>query len=71
MSITKRELGSSVVFEALNVGVVVLCTQGVCYVSPACTSGLKSSVLSMMPEDTKVEELITQGQFLELLAKRT
>ncbi len=71
MSIIKRELGSSVVFEALNVGVVVLCTQGVCYVSPNCTSGLKSSVLSMMPENTKLEDSLTQAQFLELLAKRT
>ena len=33
MSVTKRELESAVVFEALNGGVVALYTEGVCYVN--------------------------------------
>ena len=67
MSITKRELGSAVVFEALNGGVVALYTQGVCYVNPVCTSGVKSSILNQIPDHTAVSESLTQAQFLELL----
>jgi hypothetical protein len=71
VSITKRELGSAVVFESLNAGVVAFYTQGVCYVNPVCTAGLKSSILTLMPDETKLEESLTQGQFLELLAQKT
>lgn len=68
MSITKRESGSAVVFEALNGGVVALYTQGVCYVNPVCTSGVKSSILTQVPNNTAVSESLTQAEFLELLA---
>ncbi len=71
MSITKRELGSAVVFEALNGGVVALYTQGVCYVSPVCTPGLKSSISTLVPEDTILKDSLTQAEFFELLAKNT
>lgn len=71
MSITKRELGSTVVFEALNGGVVAFYTQGVCYVNPHCTSGLKSSISTLVPKDMVMEESLTQAEFLELLAKKT
>ena len=67
MSITKRELGSAVVFEAHNGGAVALYTQGVCYVNPICTSGVKSVVLTQIPDNTAVKESLTQAQFLELL----
>ena len=67
MSITKRELGSAVVFEALNGGAVALYTQGVCYVNPVCTNGVKNMVLNQIPDDTAVKESLTQAQFLDLL----
>ena len=67
MSITKRELGSAVVFEAHNGGAVALYTQGVCYVNPICTNGVKSMVLTQIPDNTAVKESLTQAQFLELL----
>ncbi|AFY87120.1 MULTISPECIES: hypothetical protein [Cyanophyceae] len=70
MSITKRESGSAIVFEAHNGGVVAFCRQGACYVNPLCTSGVKSSVLSLMPKDVVLEELQTTSEFLELLAKK-
>jgi hypothetical protein len=70
VSITKREVGSAVVFESLNAGVVAFCTQGVCYVNPVCTAGLKTSILTLMPEEAKLQESLTQGQFLELLAQK-
>lgn len=71
VSITKREVGSAVVFEALNGGVVAFYTQGVCYVNPVCTSGVKSSISTFMPDTTVLEESLTQAEFLELLAKQT
>lgn len=49
MSIAKREVKNVVVFEAVNAGIVALCTQGVCYINPVCTSGLKSSILTFVP----------------------
>jgi len=70
MSITKRESGSAIVFEAHNGGVVAFCRQGACYVNPQCTSGVKSSVLSLMPKDIVLKELQTTSEFLELLAKK-
>jgi hypothetical protein len=70
MSVTKRESGSSIVFEADNGGVVAFCRQGACYLNPQCTSGVKSSVLSLMPKDVILEELQTTSEFLELLAKK-
>jgi hypothetical protein len=70
MSITKRELGSAVVFEAHNGGVVAFYTQGVCYVNPVCTPGVKSSITTLLPETTLLEESLTQAEFLELLAKQ-
>ena len=70
MSITKRESGNAVVFEAPNAGVVAICTQGVCYVNPFCTQGIKSSISTLVPNDTLIEETPTQAEFLELLAKK-
>lgn len=67
MSVTKRELESAVVFEALNGGVVALYTEGVCYVNPVCTNGVKSIVLNQIPSNAAVKESLTQAQFLELL----
>jgi hypothetical protein len=71
MSVTKRELGSAVVFESLNGGVVAFYTQGVCYVNPLCTAGLKTSISASVPQDTVLEESLQQAEFLELLAKKT
>lgn len=71
MSVTKRESGSAIVFEALNGSVVAFCTQGVCYVSPICTSGVKSSILTQIPENAALEESPTQIEFLELLAQNS
>ena len=71
MSVTKRESGSAIVFEALNGGVVALYTQGVCYVNPVCTSGVKNSILTQVPNNTAVSESLTQGEFLELLAQKS
>lgn len=70
MSVNKRESGSAVVFEAPTCGVVAFSCQGVCYVSPVCTSGLKSVVLTEMPADIKLEESLTLAEFFDLLAKK-
>ena len=71
MSITKRESGNATVFEAANGGVVALYAQGTCYITPICTPGLKSSVTQLIPDNTTTQELVTQAQFLELLAQKT
>ncbi len=71
MSVTKRKSGTAVVFEAPNGGVVAVYAQGVCYVAPICTPGLKSSISELVPDDATTEELVTQAQFLELLAQKT
>jgi len=71
MSISKRETGNVVIFEAPTGGVVAFCTQQACYVSPVCTPGVKSDVLTLMPKELTLEESLTQADFLELLAQKS